>query len=210
MVKWTREEGWYPRVAAPSASGANGTPPSSAAIPSANSTRRRGREATPGPAAPRTTSTVPPSTDANADANGTLVEGELRRPRRSVFVADTLRPRAVHHLDARARDVQLQGRTLWLSLHGEAHFRSLRVRDPVTEEEVAALARTRKEAAGTAGGGGGASAGSGAAAAAAAAARNEREACTCCVFGGAKIGVVWSVFFLLRAGVLRDYGWDME
>lgn len=88
--------------------------------------------------------------DASGAAPAATVEGESRRRRRSVFVADTLRPRAVHQLDDRARDVQLQGRTLWLSLHGEAHFRSLRVRDPVTDAEVAALARTQKEAAGSA------------------------------------------------------------
>lgn len=162
MVKWTRDDGWYPRAAVPSA-GANGTPPTppAAAAAPTNTTRRRAREANPNPAVSTTTSTAPP-------AAATTVEGEPRRPRRSVFVADTLRPRAVHHLDSRARDVQLQGRTLWLSLHGEAHFRSLRVRDPVTEEEVAALARTKKEAAGSAagaadggGGGGGGAAGVG-------------------------------------------------
>lgn len=71
------------------------------------------------------------------------VVDEARRPRRSVFVADTLRPRAVARLDSRASDVQLQGRTLWLSLHGEAHFRSLRLRDAVTEEEEASLARNQ-------------------------------------------------------------------
>lgn len=139
MVKWTRDDNWYPRATETSA-GTNGTPHTHPA--------------------PRTTATVPPTADANA-APAATGERESRRPRRSVFVADTLRPRAVHHLDARARDVQLQGRTLWLSLHGEAHFRSLRVRDPVTEDEVAALARTRKEAVGSAGGAGGAAPASG-------------------------------------------------
>ena len=83
------------------------------------------------------------SAAAVADDRGALADAspapteDARRPLRSVFVADTLRPRPVAFLDPRARDVQLPGRTLWLSLHGEAHFRSLRVRDPVTAEELA-------------------------------------------------------------------------
>ncbi|CAN0221341.1 unnamed protein product, partial [Ectocarpus sp. 13 AM-2016] len=97
VVKWTRDDGWYPR-----------------------------------------TVTSATSNDAAAASNPpAAVAEEPRRPSQSVFVADTLRPRAVSSLDARARDLQLQGRTLWLSLHGEAHFRSLRVRDPVTEAEAA-------------------------------------------------------------------------
>lgn len=165
-MKWTRDDGWYPRATVPNA-GANGAPPTPAASASTNTTRRRAREANPTPVAPRTTPTAPPTV--------VTVEGESRRPRRSVFVADTLRPRAVHHLDARARDVQLQGRTLWLSLHGEAHFRSLRVRDPVTEEEVAALARTKKEAAGSAGAADGGGTGAAAGVGQSASARNGQE-----------------------------------
>ncbi|CBJ25503.1 conserved unknown protein [Ectocarpus siliculosus] len=120
VVKWTRDDGWYPRTVA-------------------SATTNDAASASNPPAA---------------------VAEEPRRPSRSVFVADTLRPRAVASLDARARDLQLQGRTLWLSLHGEAHFRSLRVRDPVTEAEAAALGRAG-DSTGSAGGGGDASGGGG-------------------------------------------------
>lgn len=75
----------------------------------------------------------------------TLKTDGVMRPTKSVFVADTLRPRNVTCLDPRTHRVQLPGRTLWLSLHGEAHFRSLRVKEGgavvVKTEEAASGAR---------------------------------------------------------------------
>lgn len=104
VVKWTRDNGWYPR----SAAAVLGVP-----LRGAGNGNNKG-----------------------SDAPAVVREVGGRRPRRSVFVADTLRPRALPSLDDRAGALRLQGRTLWLSLHGEAHFRSLRVREPATEEEV--------------------------------------------------------------------------
>lgn len=84
------------------------------------------------PEAPPTAATATSTTDG------------VMRPTQSVFVANTLRPRDVARLDPRTRRVQLPGRTLWLSLHGEAHFRSLRLREGsaiVKSEEAASGAR---------------------------------------------------------------------
>lgn len=162
MVKWTRDAGSHPRAASNGPNCATTTAATNA------STGRRGRRTATATtanspvqpaAAAATTSAVGTGAAQQSGRGGDRNQAENvraqaehapppateegRRPRRSVlFVADTLRPREVASLDSRVRDVQLQGRTLWLSLHGEAHFRSLRVRDPVTEEEVT-LARNR-------------------------------------------------------------------
>jgi hypothetical protein len=51
-----------------------------------------------------------------------------------------LRPRGgvLPYLDSRVSAVQLSGRTLWLSLHGEVHYRSIHLRNKATLEEVRA------------------------------------------------------------------------
>jgi hypothetical protein len=55
-----------------------------------------------------------------------------------VFVAQVIRPRSevLPYLDPRANALQLNSRTLWLSLHGEVHFRSIHLRNGATVEEV--------------------------------------------------------------------------
>ncbi|CAM9389156.1 unnamed protein product, partial [Ectocarpus fasciculatus] len=67
VVKWTRDDSWYPRTATSATN---------------NDTAAAGSD---------TPAAVPPPA---------AVAGEPRRPSRSVFVADTLRPRAVASLDA--------------------------------------------------------------------------------------------------------------
>ena len=92
-------------------------------------------------------SAKPPTAAAAASGAGELATSEVViRPRRSVFVADTLRPRDVAmRLDPRVRGVQLRGRTLWLSLQGEAHFRSLRLRGEDSRGDYCAAAVVRRE-----------------------------------------------------------------
>lgn len=83
------------------------------------------------------------SSEAPPEAATSTTDGVMR-PTQSVFVADTLRPRNATCLDSRTHRVQLPGRTLWLSLHGEAHFRSLRVKERgavVKTEEAASGAQ---------------------------------------------------------------------
>jgi len=47
----------------------------------------------------------------------------------NIFVADSIKPRVLQNLDQRLKSIQLNGRVLWLSLHGEAHFKSLHCKE---------------------------------------------------------------------------------
>jgi len=52
----------------------------------------------------------------------------------NIFVADTITPRNLKKLDRRLNSIQLPNRNLWISLHGEAHFKSLRCLNIKTPE----------------------------------------------------------------------------
>jgi len=69
-----------------------------------------------------------------ADASSSDSSGRTSPTNWNIFVADTIIPRDLKNLDPRLKSVQLPERICWLSLHGEAHFKSLKCLNIVSSE----------------------------------------------------------------------------